>query len=138
MRLSKQDVAKRVANFRMVCRERGLPVTVEKLAIFETVASTTSHPTAQHIHTVMLRRFPRMSLATVYKNLGQFCRLGLVREIRMATGTSRYDADLSLHAHVFHLASGEMADVALKAPLPLPDGVGAASVDHVSLVYYLR
>ena len=138
MKPARSEVKERIGRFQAACRSKGLPLTPQKKAIFEAVASTASHPAAQQVYASLKRRWPSLSFATVYKNLNQFRDLGLVRELRTGSGTSRFDADTGPHAHVYHLGSGAVSDAPLGGPLPLPPGVDAASVDHVSLIYYVR
>jgi len=138
MQLSRQEIDQRLELFRKACRARGLPLTPQKQAIFENVASTVSHPTAEEVYSGLKRRFPRLSFATVYKNLRQFLDMGLVRELRTAPGISRFDANVGAHAHVYRLKDGLVKDAPLAGPIPLPAGVESSEIDHVSLVYYLK
>ena len=42
-------------------------------AILEKLKSTTSHPTAEWIYLELKKDYPKLSLATVYRNLKSFC-----------------------------------------------------------------
>jgi len=54
----------------------------QKEVIYEIVASTMTHPTADWIYQRARRRMSRMSLGTVYRNLKVLCDEGRLLEIR--------------------------------------------------------
>jgi Fe2+ or Zn2+ uptake regulation protein len=136
--MSPSEIAIRVKRFEAECRRRRLPLTPQKRAVFEAVASTDRHPTAQELHVAIRRRLPDLSFATVYKNLALLSSLGLVREFRIGGGVSRFDANTGVHAHVYSLGSDTLRDADVRGPLPLPKGVKAGSVDSILLVYYVH
>ena len=65
MKKQKHDLEK----FAQYCRSHGLSVTHQRLAIFEALASSREHPSAERLHRAVQRRISTLSLATVYKNL---------------------------------------------------------------------
>jgi Fe2+ or Zn2+ uptake regulation protein len=78
--------------------------------VYETVASTRTHPTAEWVYERVRRSMPRVSLGTVYRNLQI-----LVTEGRLRTWTrgrmTRFDADLSLHDHFVCERCGLLVDL---------------------------
>lgn len=72
--------------------------TKQRSLVYEAVASTRTHPTAEWVYERVRRSLPRISLGTVYRNL-QF----LVAEGRLKTWTRgrtvRFDADVAAHDH---------------------------------------
>src|SRR3989449_8037823 len=50
-------------------RARGLRLTRQRRIILEVVRTTDAHPTAASVYRRVRRRLPRVSLATVYRNL---------------------------------------------------------------------
>ncbi len=96
-----------------VLKENNLKVTPKRISIYNFLANTKSHPTAEEIYNELKEDYPNMSLATVYKTLDTFSKNGIIIEINTNLGFSRYDADTSLHAHLFcneckTLVDGEM------------------------------
>lgn len=90
----------------------GLRCTKPRAAIYQALASTKSHPTADELFTAARASAPGLSLATVYNTLEVFCRRGLARKVtgQAADSAARYDADLSRHIH-FITPAGEVRDV---------------------------
>ena len=55
-----QDIA-------LIFKEKKLKLTPQRLAIYNYLMNTTSHPSADTIYNAIHEQFPTMSLATVYK-----------------------------------------------------------------------
>ncbi|MDE2237395.1 MAG: transcriptional repressor, partial [Elusimicrobia bacterium] len=108
-------------------RALGAPVTQQRLAIYGELRRAKDHPSAEAVHRRLGRRFPSLSLATVYKTLQAFSRLGLAALVNAPRAEARYDAITRRHHHLICEACGRIADVfdsrldALRPP-KLPPG----------------
>ena len=51
--------------------------------ILEAVARTKEHPTAETVYQSLKVQHPRLSLATVYRNLNQLCEAGTLKRLRL-------------------------------------------------------
>lgn len=78
--------------------------------VYQALAATKSHPTAEQLHRTIQAATPGISLATVYNTLEALFNAGLVRKLAMRDGPARYDADVSNHLHVT-TTSGEVMDL---------------------------
>jgi Fur family peroxide stress response transcriptional regulator len=76
------------------CRAHGLSVTTQRLAIFEALAASREHPSAEQIHRTVQRKLPSLSLATVYKNLEALKAIGAVADVNPLHEEARYEAAL--------------------------------------------
>jgi Fur family peroxide stress response transcriptional regulator len=83
-----------VETFEQFCRSHGLSVTHQRLAIFEALASSREHPSAEQLHKAVQRRIPTLSLATVYKNLEALKAIGAVADVNPLHEQGRYEAAL--------------------------------------------
>lgn len=117
-----------------VCRERGIPLTVQRRAIMETLAGRSDHPSAEQVHDAVKMRLPGMSLTTVYRVLEAFVQIGLVRKIDDPGAKGRFDADASRHHHARCVSCGRIVDIGDDAlpPIDLP----MAQVEEFTLVDY--
>ena len=81
---------------------RGLRCTLQRRVLFEELAKSRSHPTADELFETVRERVPAISLATVYNALHVFTDHGLCRRVpgSRSNGGCRYDADVSDHVHV--------------------------------------
>ena len=80
--------------FAAYCRARGLSVTTQRLAIFEALASSREHPSAEQLHRAVQRKLPSLSLATVYKNLEALKAIGAVADVNPLHQHARYETTL--------------------------------------------
>lgn len=85
--------------------------TRQRALVYEIVASSLEHPTAEWVYARARRRIPRISLGTVYRNLQVLAREGRIRAIDAWGKTTRYDADLSTHHHFVCTGCGAIRDV---------------------------
>lgn len=85
--------------------------TTQLVAIYETVASSTDHPTADQVLERVRRRAPRVSLGTVYRNLEKLRLHGRIRMVRLAGGSAHYDAVMGEHDHFMCEQCGAVSDL---------------------------
>ena len=98
-----------------ILREKGLKVTPQRIAVYNMLRSTTEHPNAETIYKTLEPTNPTMSLATVYKTLDFFKQLGLVQELNVGEGRSRYDAVVDWHPHTVCTCCGKVGDLHMEA-----------------------
>lgn len=85
--------------------------TRQRALIYEIVASTETHPTADWVYARARETMPRLSLGTVYRNLQRLAADGRIRAIDAWGKTTRWDADLSTHYHFVCTSCGAIRDV---------------------------
>lgn len=90
----------------------------KRSAILETLMSTTEHPTAEMLYTILKPQIPELSLGTVYRNLSVLADEGLVVSVAHVAGQERYDARTESHAHFVCKKCNCVMDV------DLPDMIG--------------
>lgn len=91
-------------------RARGLRLTEPRRLILETVRATDAHPSALAVYRKVRRRLPRVSLATVYRNLRRLAAEGFLLERAGADGL-RFDGNTGRHDHFTCLACRRVFDV---------------------------
>lgn len=84
--------------------------TRQRRVVYETVAATDTHPTAEWVYERVRRRLPRISLGTVYRNLQLLVAAGSLRSWSRGR-TTRYEADLSPHDHFLCRRCGVLSDL---------------------------
>lgn len=92
-------------------RERGLKVTPQRAAIYQALAETSSHPTAEDLYRQVARLHPMISRNTVYYTLGALQGAGLVREVNYWHDRSRFDANMEIHHHLICLGCRKIQDL---------------------------
>ncbi|MBQ4087292.1 MAG: transcriptional repressor [Clostridia bacterium] len=71
----------------------------QRESILEYLRGTKEHPTAERIYSDLKQDFPKLSLATVYRNCNQLCEMGKVVRLTTNGKTDHFDADTSDHQH---------------------------------------
>ena len=94
-----------------ILKSKGLKVTPQRLAIFNVLYNTTSHPSAETIYNSLQETYPTMSLATVYKTLDCFKKNNLVRELNVGEDSYRYDVVVDSHPHLICVECHKVSDM---------------------------
>ncbi len=84
---------------RTLFARHGLRCTRQRVLLFDSLAESHEHPTAEELFGVVRAKIDGLSLATVYNTLEAFCNVGLCRKLP-SCGGARYDADLREHMHI--------------------------------------
>ena len=106
-------------------RAVGMRLTRARRVILEIVRASDAHPSAAAVHRDVRRRLPRVSLATVYRNLRMLAAEGLLSE-RTATTGLRFDGNTAPHDHFTCVACRRIYDV----PALGARGVSARVASH--------
>jgi Fur family peroxide stress response transcriptional regulator len=125
-------------DFIAILRDHGLQVTYQRLAIYQALYRTTEHPSAEDIYQQVRKRFPMISLGTVYKTLERFYDVGLVQKVSPVTEVARYDANISPHHHLVCVkcqAIQNIQDPVMNQQLYLPETNGFHVLRHQVLVH---
>ena len=102
---------RRMAEFADRCRQGGLAVTPQRLAIIEALLDATDHPRAETIFAAVRKLHPHISLATVHRTLETLCQIGEARKVTMLHDSARYDGNLAPHHHVVCVRCRRIRDV---------------------------
>jgi len=90
--------------------EKGIRPSYQRLRIFNALAGTKEHPSAETIYRELLPEIPSLSRTTVYSTLALFTRHGLAVQIPIDGEEMRYDADTSEHGHFRCSSCGKVFD----------------------------
>lgn len=107
------EVDKRAAALLEACRQSGLRMTSQRQEIFLEVAKTGEHPDAETIFQRVRARLPNISLDTVYRNLAQLERLGMLSRVDPLCGRARFDANSDSHHHFICVDCEAIIDIYL-------------------------
>ena len=90
--------------------EKGLKVTPQRIAVFESLLQSSEHPTAEMVMQDLEKRFSSISTGTVYRVLETFVEVGLVRRVKTEKDIKRYDAHIQDHHHLYCEESNRVRD----------------------------
>ncbi len=105
---------------RRALEKAGCRFTRQRAAVYDFLAATKSHPTAEQVFAAVRRSLPNISLATVYKALDALVAARLATKLTDEHGTTRYDSESRPHYHFRCLATGQILDLPLPYDPDLP------------------
>jgi Fe2+ or Zn2+ uptake regulation protein len=91
---------------------KGLRVTPQRAAIYANLLNRTDHPTVEQLLADLNSDLPLSSKATVYSALAALQTVGLVRQVLLEEGVTRYDAHVAPHHHFHCQCCGSIQDLA--------------------------
>lgn len=94
-----------------ILREKGFKATPQRLAVYDALSSTKSHPNAEMLYNMLQPSYPTMSLATVYKTMDIFAELGLIQVLNVGEDSYRYDAETASHPHIRCIECNRVDDI---------------------------
>ena len=114
-------------------------ITNQREIILQELKRLKSHPTADELYEIVKKRLPRISLATVYRNLEQMSDAGIIKKVEYGGRQKRFDGNLSPHDHIHCIRCGRVADVLTRTDRDLRSFIIDASGfkvidDHVEFI----
>lgn len=107
---SPQKLEQRVERMITRCREAGMNVTPQRIAIYRALVESEDHPTPEMLYRTVSKEMPSLSLATIYKTLDALASVGLIRSVSIDSDKRRYDANDAAHHHLVCSACGRIRD----------------------------
>lgn len=95
--------------------------TEQRAVILDELRKCRNHPGADELYARVRGRLPRISLATVYRNLELMAAQGLIRRLGRGAGSRRFDPTVEEHGHFRCTACGRVEDLPFPLELPQPD-----------------
>ena len=122
-------------------REKGVTLTPQRMAIAEFLNKNMDHPTVDEIHRNIQRRYPTMSLATVYSTLELLKELGEVQELSIRKrGKVCFDPNPDLHHHLLCRKCGKILDIEFDHPKNCPilakETINGCKVEEIQAYLY--
>ncbi|MDD2803943.1 MAG: transcriptional repressor [Elusimicrobiales bacterium] len=112
-------------------------MTPQRAEILRTLEGNKSHPSVEELHRRIVRKFPGVSVATVYNTLESLLGRGEIAEVRIDRERSRFDPCTDGHAHLMCVKCGRIADLKAPPKPPVPAGKPAGfKILHYNLEFY--
>ncbi|HVP77525.1 MAG TPA: transcriptional repressor [Thermodesulfobacteriota bacterium] len=106
-------------------------LTPQRMAIFDYLEGNKSHPSADDIYRAVAKKFPTISLATIYNTLSALERRGKLLKLTIDPSKARYDPNTCPHHHLICNLCKTIADVDTRYRLTLPDTDFEVTGSHV-------
>lgn len=102
-------------------------LTHQRQLILEELCAVKSHPTADELYDMVRHRLPKISLATVYRNLEWLTEQSMIQKIEVGGRQKRFDGNTTPHCHIRCVECGKVDDIEMD---PLNDLVIPAEQAH--------
>lgn len=86
-------------NIEAYLKKHEIKPSFQRMKVFEYLIKHRNHPTVDNIYQELVKDIPTLSKTTVYNTLNLFLEKKIVQLIVIEEHETRYDADISTHAH---------------------------------------
>lgn len=90
--------------------EAGLKATHPRIVVLKELMESADHPTAESIYERVREDNPSISKGSVYRVLDVLVDASLIQQVSVRSGSKRYDANMSPHAHIYCLNTHKIQD----------------------------
>ena len=98
--------------FEQLLRENHIKVTPQRLSIVEELYGHI-HMSIEELFSEIKKKFPAVSLATIYKNINTMMDKGFISEVQIPNQKSKYELVKPSHSHVVCQKCGKVEDISL-------------------------
>lgn len=95
-----------------------LRMTHQREVILKEILTSKSHPTADELYERIKKKLPRISLATVYRNLEILSEAGLIAKLEISGRQKRFDWDMQQHDHIYCVQCQRIDNLPIKIAHP--------------------
>jgi Fe2+ or Zn2+ uptake regulation protein len=86
-------------------------MTHQRELILEELGNCHNHPTADALYERIKKKLPRISLATVYRNLEILSEAGMISKVEISGRQKRFDKEIEQHDHIFCVQCRRVDDI---------------------------
>lgn len=108
--MGSQHKEARIRELEALCKERGIPCTLQRRIVLEAVLDRLDHPSADQVFEAVHDNGPGISRATVHRTLDFLGNLGLITRACHPGRMARYDATTESHHHLVCMHCDKMID----------------------------
>ncbi|MGB6066790.1 MAG: transcriptional repressor [Desulfomonilaceae bacterium] len=112
-------------------------MTEQRRIILEELKKVTCHPTAEDLHHLVRQRLPKISIATVYRNLEILSAEGMVLKMDLAGTQRRFDGTTENHYHIRCIECGRVDDVDIE-PIPKIEETAQGSCGYKVVSHWIE
>lgn len=115
-------------DYSKLLKEYNLKVTPQRLAIVEELYYK-GHMNVDDLYSNLLKKFPSISLATIYKNINSMIEKIFLHEVKIPNQKSVYELSKDEHSHVICKACNCIVDINLDTRLLVKEASNATKFD---------
>ncbi len=97
-------------NTSTILKEKGLKVTPQRIAVYDTLLQCNHHPTADYIIEQIKVEHPSIAIGTIYKVLEFLVENQLINKVKTDKDVMRYDPLIKAHHHLYCKKTDKIED----------------------------
>src|ERR1700678_2089677 len=105
----------RQSNFSHRLTTSGFRFTPQRQRVYDVLVKKCDHPTADEVFIRAKKQMPEISHATVYNCLDALVKSGLIRQVTLDRGATRFCPNMHEHCHFYCDECDQVFDVDLSA-----------------------
>ena len=122
-------------------KENRVTLTPQRMAVTEFLSRSKNHPTVDEIHRAIQKRYPTMSVATVYSTLKLLKELGEIQELSIRKrGKACFDPNPNIHHHLLCRKCGKIVNIEIdypsNCPLMAKENINGCKVEEMQAYLY--
>jgi Fur family peroxide stress response transcriptional regulator len=116
-------------------KEKGVVLTIQRMAVLEVLQNSSNHPTVEEIHKKLLKKYPTLSLATVYNALEMLKQAGEIQELNIGR-EKRFDPSIEPHHHFYCRACERIIDLEIACPIAQKGCINGHKIESVQAIFF--
>lgn len=119
----------------LLLKDKKVRPSMIRVKVLEYLLENRNHPTADRLFIALENEIPTLSRTSIYNTLKTFLDEGIVSEITIEDGNSRYDAFTGKHGHFICEKCGDVSDFDVKCAACAPESLKGYKIkqEHVYL-----
>ncbi|PIP41042.1 hypothetical protein CO110_06625 [Candidatus Desantisbacteria bacterium CG_4_9_14_3_um_filter_40_11] len=117
-------------------KEKGIVLTIQRLAVLEFLVENCTHPTVDDIYKSLKEKYPTISQATIYSCLELLRDAGEIQELSIHRDKACFDPNLRMHHHFFCKQCEKIFDVNIECPVSMQGWFDGNKVEEVQAYLY--
>ena len=117
-------------------KEKGIVLTIQRLAVLEFLANNCGHPTVEDIYKALKEKYPTISQATVYSTLELLRDAGEIQELSIHRDKACFDPNPKMHHHFFCKRCKKIVDINVECPVSKQGEFEGNKIDEVQAYLY--
>lgn len=99
-----------MTNYIDLLKNYDLTVTPQRLSLVEIIYKH-GHIDIDNLYKLIIKKFPNLSLATIYKNLNKMIEVGFLEEVKIDNRKSVFEIKKDSHSHLVCSSCGSVTDI---------------------------
>ncbi len=103
-----------IKEIELILKMHNIKPSHHRIRVLQYLIERKNHPSVDLIYRELIQEIPTLSKTTLYNTLNLFAARGIITTLNLEENESRYDADISFHAHFKCTHCSQIYDIRLE------------------------